>query len=195
MAVTNRRTELFQTAVALPGGMKTGLIWQLADGTGQKESNLFGVAGNAGDALGSSLDEAGDQTKIREPGKALNENDALGQNLVVNGQFLADTDWTKGTGWTIANGVADCDGVQVAASSLLQAITFVPTNSYRVSFRINVVSAGDVTPVVGDTDGTARSTVGTFTEIIIAGVGSDFELEADALFVGEIDNVSVRELI
>ena len=30
--------------------------------------------------------------------------------LVTNGDFATDTDWTKGTGWTISGGTANCDG-------------------------------------------------------------------------------------
>ena len=30
----------------------------------------------------------------------------IGLDLVINGAFAADTDWTKGAGWTIAVGVA-----------------------------------------------------------------------------------------
>jgi len=39
--------------------------------------------------------------------------------LAINGAMAADTDWTKGTGWTIAAGVASSDGTQAADSDLV----------------------------------------------------------------------------
>ena len=40
---------------------------------------------------------------------------------VTNGAFAADTDWTKGDGWSIAAGVANCDGSQTGGSNLYQS--------------------------------------------------------------------------
>ena len=37
---------------------------------------------------------------------SLRPSDARGPELVVNGTFDSDSDWTKGTGWSIANGKA-----------------------------------------------------------------------------------------
>ena len=34
----------------------------------------------------------------------------LGSELVTNGDFATDSDWSKGTGWVIMNGYAESDG-------------------------------------------------------------------------------------
>jgi len=52
--------------------------------------------GNAGGALGKVYSVLPIQT--------------TSDNLVTNGTFDTDSDWSKGTGWTIANGVATHDG-------------------------------------------------------------------------------------
>ena len=33
-----------------------------------------------------------------------------GAEEIINGDFATDSDWTKGTGWTISGGSANCDG-------------------------------------------------------------------------------------
>ena len=117
---------------------------------------------------------------------------ALGSDLVTNGEFAADTDWTKGTGWTIAAGVASSDGTQGGDADLTQALSLVNGKTYEVEFTVSNYSAGNVTPVAGDTEGTDRAANGTFTENIIAGAGGDIDIRADLDFVGDIDDVTVR---
>lgn len=108
---------------------------------------------------------------------------------VTNGAFAADTDWTKGTGWTIATGVASSDGSQTAVSDLSQAAGLVPGVTYTVSFDL-VRTAGSVTPMAGGTAGTARATTNTFSEAIVAGADGTIAIRADADFIGNVDNVS-----
>ena len=107
---------------------------------------------------------------------------------VVNGTMGADTDWTKGTGWTIAAGVATkTAGV---ASALSQALaTLNPGQSYTVVFDLTR-TAGSLTASVGGTAGTARSSNATFTEIIVAGSDGLLAFTGDATFAGTVDNVT-----
>jgi hypothetical protein len=115
-------------------------------------------------------------------------------DLTTNGTFASDTGWTKGSGWTIAAGVASCDGTQVAASDLAQNQACTEGRTYAVTYTITR-SAGTITPKIGGTAGTARATAGTFTDVIICGAGVDpkLEFEADADFVGTVDTVDCRE--
>ena len=55
-------------------------------------------------------------------------------------------------------------------------------------------SAGNVTAVLGDTEGTDRSSNATFTETITAGAGGDIDIRADLDFIGDIDDVSVKAI-
>jgi len=115
-------------------------------------------------------------------------------NVVTNGTFGADTDWTKGTGWTIAAGVATSDGTQVADSDLEQGSLAVTTGlSYSVSFVL-VKTTGSVTPVLGGTLGTARSSSNTFTETIVCGATAVIALRASEDFTGTVDTVTVIPL-
>jgi len=62
----------------------------------------------------------GQATQVVDP--AVTEGDPT--ELVTNGTFDTDTDWTKQTGWTIVGGVASCDGTQAGASYLFQATSY-----------------------------------------------------------------------
>lgn len=110
---------------------------------------------------------------------------------IVNGDFATDTIWTKGTGWTISSGTANkAAGV---ASDLSQDITAVTGKLYVVKYDVSGRTAGSITPDVAGTNGVARSTNGSFEELITGGaVDTFFRLEADSTFDGSIDNVSVR---
>ncbi len=116
-------------------------------------------------------------------------------DLVTNGGFSPDSDWGKGTGWTITGGRAVCDGSQVATSDLDQSITVVSGTAYRVQYIVATRFAGGVTPKIGGVAGIQRKGAGIFSEVIIAGSGGSPELvfEADIDFDGSLDNVVVIE--
>lgn len=114
-----------------------------------------------------------------------------GADRVTNGAFAADESWTKGTGWTIAAGVAASDGTQSADADLEQTGVLVEGQSYLVTFTVSGYSAGNVTAVVGGTEGTDRGSDATFTEVIVAGSSQVIALRADADFVGNVDNFSI----
>ncbi|MDF3023668.1 MAG: Flp pilus assembly protein TadG [Alphaproteobacteria bacterium] len=65
---------------------------------------------------------------------------------------------------------------------------------YEVTFTVLSVTSGGVRATIGNTNGTTRSTTGTFTEIITAGSGSMIGLSTNNGFVGTVDNFSVRRL-
>jgi len=133
-----------------------------------------------------------------------NFQDNLGDELVTNGAFATDTDWTKQTGWTIAALVASCDGTQTGASSLFQnnALSEVPAlgSTFLVTFTISNYSAGSIYPRLANsdiTDGTTRNADGTYTQIYTVTntpINQNINLVADADFIGDIDNVSVKEV-
>lgn len=114
-------------------------------------------------------------------------------DIVTNGTFDTDVSWTKGTGWTIdvANSNrADSDGTQVAVSDLSQAIAaLVPGVSYIIGFT-TTRTAGSITPVVGGTVGTARTSAATFAETIVAGSDGILLFRASDDFVGSVDTVT-----
>ncbi len=123
-----------------------------------------------------------------------------GQNLptaelVINGAFATDTDWTKGTGWTIAGGVAVGAAGSLSALTPTAPVLLTQGNRYRAIFDIVALTAGGVAANVGATIGTLRTTAGHFEEIITAGAASALILDKDAAFAGSVDNFSVREVL
>lgn len=112
---------------------------------------------------------------------------------ITNGSFGSDTSWTKGTGWTIASGVAS--HAAGSASELSQAVALAAGYRYRVTFIVSGFTAGTVTPTFTGgvtTTGTARSANGSYTEELTAVSGNvTFALLASSDFVGSIDSLSV----
>ena len=60
----------------------------------------------------------------------------FGPELVTNGAFDSDSDWTKGTGWSISGGVAVAEGSTSDGRYLEQDINLVSGKTY--SYEINV---------------------------------------------------------
>ena len=120
-------------------------------------------------------------------------------NVITNGTFGSDTSWGKGTGWTIAGGVATCDGTQSDLSILFQDASLTPGSIYQVTFTISSYTEGDLYVLCGANGrGTKRSAAGTYTERLPA-IGPaysriNFEassgLQGGTAFKGSIDNVT-----
>jgi len=118
------------------------------------------------------------------------KEDTVGVDLVTNGTFDADTDWTKGTGWSIGSGVASSDGTQEGASNLSQDVGFATGNQYVLIYTVSNYSAGTVRIFAGaGGTGTTRSANGTYTETLTATTNSILYVQANADFVGDVDNV------
>ena len=116
-------------------------------------------------------------------------------NLVTNGTFDTDSDWSKGTGWSIGSGVASCDGTQTSPSAIATPITMSANKFYKAQVYISSVSAGSIDFRIGAAaPGTAFSTVGWHTFIVRYTSGGNFNVFASTDFVGSIDNVSLQEL-
>jgi len=116
---------------------------------------------------------------------------ALGTELVTNGDFATDTGWSKGTGWTISGGTANCDGTQTGGSSLYQSV-MQQNKSYSISFEITARTAGGV----GVQNSTKYTAVGTYTYYYtLTSADTNLYINADVDFIGSIDNVSVKEVL
>jgi len=113
---------------------------------------------------------------------------AGGVEHAVNGGFAADTDWTKGAGWTISAGTANATTSNAALSQTIAEVT--SGASYKVTYTVTR-SAGSVRPSLGGVNGTSRSTSGTYTDTITAGAGGVLAFTGTG-FTGTIDVVSVK---
>jgi hypothetical protein len=120
----------------------------------------------------------------------------LGRELVINGGFDTDSDWAKGTGWTIAAGVASCDGSQVGNTNLDQSIVGLDVGgTYEVSYTVSNYSAGTIRALLGGSNPlTTNSANGTYTESTNSVEGElNIFIQGNADFIGDIDNVSVKQ--
>jgi len=66
-------------------------------------------------------------------------NPTYGSELVTNGDFATDSDWTKQTGWSISGGRAIATSTN---GSLYQANDFVSGKSYKITFRLQATYQG-----------------------------------------------------
>ena len=134
----------------------------------------------------------------------LNGNyEELGSNLVTNGTFETDSNWTTTTGWTISGGTAICDGSQSANTTLVQqngiksvTLNIVNGKTYEVTFDV-VVQAGVITnvEVASGVDGTNISSSGTYTRTITASsTNGRLTFTANPDFIGSIDNVTLKQV-
>jgi hypothetical protein len=62
--------------------------------------------------------------------------------LITNGTFDTDTDWTKGVGWSISGGLAQCDGT--LDSAIYQNAGLSQGQLYVLQFEVVAWVFGDV---------------------------------------------------
>jgi len=87
---------------------------------------------------------------------------AGGFDIVINGDFSADTDWTLGAGWTISSGTANA--AAGAISDISQAAIFRAGGTFIVAFDVTGRTAGGVTPKIGGDSGSQVTTNGSFSQ-------------------------------
>ena len=109
--------------------------------------------------------------------------------LVTNGTFDSDTDWTKGTGWTISGGVASCDG---SSTNFNSVVTVFPANTLTVITFDAVVTSGYVR-FNSYFAWNNILTSGTYTFFVETPVDYDVLFQSVG-FIGSIDNISVFEV-
>ena len=122
----------------------------------------------------------------------------LGSELIVNGSFATDTNWTKGTGWTISGGSANS-----LLPNNLQTLTQVrafPAGTYRISFTISNYIAGQLAARFSGGGSDSASSVlanGTYSFLLTATAARtqiDFLTTGGTGFTGSIDDISVKLL-
>ena len=121
-----------------------------------------------------------------------------GSELITNGDFATDSDWTKGTGWTIGSGVASCDGSQSGTSNFYQTTANLSGKIIRMAFTVTNYSAGHIDTSFFGASGTLNPRITAngnyiFDIFIKSGHNGNTGFSANSLFVGSIDNVSVKE--
>lgn len=170
------------------------------DGVANSASTLTATAANATarqDITSASAARITSMFVKRRTGTGavtVSQGETTGSELVTNGGFATDTDWTKGTNWTIAGGVAIATAIP-ATSFITQNISTTAGNTYKVVFTISGYVAGSVSWGMYDTGqvGTPRSANGTYTEYFVStATSATFGLiRRFSDFTGNIDNISL----
>ncbi len=120
-----------------------------------------------------------------------------GSNLVQNGNFANDTVWTKGTGWTIADGVAH--NISTASTDLYQYLTCTVGKIYELQFTVSNYQYGGCF-VYSDSLGSLTSVTKNGTYQIYSIYANPYNLLIFAGLGGQpnrfdLSNVSKREVI
>ena len=124
----------------------------------------------------------------------------IGSELVTNGDFDTDSDWSNSGSWSIGNGVATYDGL-LNVKRMFQTVNFVQNKIYKISFNvtnteddyIDLFFGQDATALIGRTD----YAVGSY-EFYVTANSTSQNLSIYAYNTsysgGSIDNVSVKEV-
>jgi hypothetical protein len=122
----------------------------------------------------------------------------LGSELVTNGTFDADTDWNKGTGWTITGGQAVSAGANGAPGQFTQDNVFPSVDVYWVSFTVSDYVSGGLTINAGSGTSYPVSSLanGTYSFAVTNGGATPSRLyfTPNNLYA-KIDNVTVKKLL
>jgi hypothetical protein len=127
----------------------------------------------------------------------IQEVGAFGSELVTNGNFNNDSDWSKETGWTISGGKASYNG-SASNNAIYQTISVTSGKIYKLSFTVvNYVSGtliGNIS--TGATaGGTGNITANGDYSFNITASGQLCIFRSTSSFNGSIDNISVVEVV
>ena len=132
-------------------------------------------------------------TRVNSQG-LIEEVGYFGSELVTNGSFDADSNWSKGTGWSIANGKAS--KVAGSAAELTQASVFPSgflSKTFRITFTLEV-TAGSVRLRAGTNSQSYLNSSGTYSYTLTPAGNDQLKFDADSSFAGSVDNVSCKEI-
>jgi hypothetical protein len=116
----------------------------------------------------------------------------LGNELVQNGDFATDSDWTLGTGWSI--GDDEAIATNTTADSLYQdALTLGKT--YKVSFEITEITSGSIRLGIGINFSQYFTTAGTYTYYGEPTFDGLLRINPTSSTNAKITNVTAQEVI
>ena len=174
------------------GGLTSSNAQITMDGTDQFVEFFF-TATSASDTVAiERQDNASDDNySFTVDNVSLTEDQTFGPELLLNSNFATDSDYTKGTGWSIVDGKAV--GVSGSTSKLEQSISGLSGKRCRVKFTLSdyggsgavIVDFGSTTSANINTNG-VHEVFGTYDI-------NKFELLKGSAFSGKIDDLSVVE--
>ena len=114
-----------------------------------------------------------------------------GSELVTNGNFATDSDWSKGTGWSISGGKGIV--TNATAASIYQDVLTL-SKSYKASFTISSIENGSLKIGIGLNFSQEFTEVGTYTYYGTPSNDSLLRITPSNGTNATIDNVSVKEV-
>jgi hypothetical protein len=117
---------------------------------------------------------------------------SLGNELITNGDFATDSDWSKGTGWSISGGKGIV--TNATAASIYQDVLTL-SKSYKASFTISSIENGSLKIGIGLNFSQEFTEVGTYTYYGTPSNDSLLRITPSNGTNATIDNVSVKEVI
>jgi hypothetical protein len=128
--------------------------------------------------------------------KPVPSTDVLTDELLTNGTFENATDWSTGTGWSIANGVAECDGSvgYLSYNNLLDAKveTYVITYTIKTSNNQLLRFAGG-SSAFGTL--TIPNTIGTHTLTLTSNGKRYLQFYSQGGWAGTLDDISLKKVV
>jgi hypothetical protein len=170
-------------------------FYATADATGFRLQNLSGGTTDFSVTNITAVQITDDTNLPRINYEGFSYQDALGSELVVNGDFDTDSDWVKGTGWTISGGTANA-AIPVASGLTASVGALTIGTTYKLTYTISNYSAGNIVIQAGwQASGASRSANGTYTEYLVCAGDTYVAFLGTSSFIGSIDNVSVKEYL
>ena len=125
---------------------------------------FYGASFNAS-ITNISVKEITDDTDLpRINYEGFSYQDSLGSELVVNGDFATDSDWVKGSNWTISGGSANADGS--SGGQLSQTTSpVVVGKTYKIQYTILNYVSGSFRFSYAGTSESFNTSNGTYTTV------------------------------
>jgi len=122
-------------------------------------------------------------------------DETIGAELVTNGDFATDTDWTKqNSGSTISGGKLNQASVP-NGQNVYQTTSIVVGNTYKATFTISNYTSGSIRILFGSTGTTeAKNANGTFTVTGVADGNTTLYIQANGTTTLSVDNISIKEV-
>ena len=148
-------------------------------------------------SIGALAKRLGIVTKNLQMWLGFYKSDVIGTELVVNGDFATDSDWTKQAGWTISGGVTNVDSSVAGSTNITSTnLTLTIGSTYDVEYYVDSASGIGVASTVGGVgEPTFSIATGNRVRTIVATSTQGFILSASgSTTLAQISNVTVKEV-
>jgi len=125
--------------------------------------------------------------------KAAGTSETLGDELVTNGTFAADTDWNKDAGWTILDGTAIA--TNITGKKITQSYSYTQNILTKATLDVSVMGGGGyIYGLVGNAVSSSIVATGSHTKYVtvISGTAHGW---AGTTTSATIDNYSLKQVL